>query len=174
MTGEAAARHALGTRSFPGGDELRGHLDAACGRLDTLRSRKGGENPYQLRRELWETMDAFVNVYRDEPGLRKAADALGKLRERSAAMSVSDPSDTYNTNLRDALEIGNMIELAQAVTTGATERRESRGSHARTEYPARDDVRFLAHTLAYRTEGTPRLSRLAVAKTRWEPTERRY
>ncbi|HET6451821.1 MAG TPA: succinate dehydrogenase/fumarate reductase flavoprotein subunit, partial [Spirochaetia bacterium] len=76
--------------------------------------------------------------------------------------------------LRDVLEIGNMLELAQAVTAGALARRESRGSHARVEYPARDDANFLRHTLAYRTDGLPRLSYVPVARTKWEPMERKY
>jgi len=87
---------------------------------------------------------------------------------------VQDPSEVFNTNLRDVLEIGNMLELAQAVTAGALNRRESRGSHARVEHTARDDANFLKHTLAYRTEGPPRLSFIPVARTRWEPMERKY
>ena len=92
----------------------------------------------------------------------------------SAEVGVSDPSEVFNTNLRDVLEIGSMLELAQAVAAGALMRKESRGSHARVEYPARDDVNFLKHTLAYRTEGLPRLSYIPVARTRWEPMERKY
>ncbi len=87
---------------------------------------------------------------------------------------VQDPSEVFNTNLRDVLEIGNMLELAQTVAAGALNRRESRGSHARVEHPTRDDAIFLKHTLAYRTEGLPRLSSIPVARTRWEPMERKY
>jgi succinate dehydrogenase / fumarate reductase, flavoprotein subunit len=67
-----------------------------------------------------------------------------------------------------------MLELAQTVAAGALQRKESRGSHARVEYPKRDDANFLKHTLAYRTEGLPRLSSIPVARTKWEPMERKY
>ena len=87
---------------------------------------------------------------------------------------MQDTSEVFNTNLRDVLEIGSMLELAQTVAAGALHRKESRGSHARVEYPKRDDVNFLKHTLAYRTEGLPRLSYIPVARTKWEPMERKY
>ncbi len=174
MTGEAAVRRALGMGALPGGEDVREELDAARGRLAALRAREGGEDPYQLRRELWETMEAHVQVYRSEDGLDKAAAKLAELRERYAAIHVRDRGGVYNTNLRDALEIGNMIELAQAVVAGAAARKETRGSHAMIEHPARDDARFLRHTLAWRTDGPPRLSYLPVAVTRWQPMERRY
>ena len=174
ITGEAAARRAMEVRAAPRGDDVRPELDAACGRLDALLSRSGKEDPYQLRRELGETLDAYVHVYRDEQGLKKAEAALAALRDRFRDVGVQDPSEVFNTNLRDVLEIGNMLELAQAVTAGALNRRESRGSHARVEHTARDDANFLKHTLAYRTEGLPRLSYIPVARTRWEPMERKY
>ena len=118
ITGEEAARHALATAASPSANDVKAELDAACGRLDLLLSRTGSENPYQVRRELWETMDAFVHVYRDEQGLRKAAAALSSLRERFKHVGVSDPSEVFNTNLRDVLEIGSMVELAETVAAG--------------------------------------------------------
>jgi succinate dehydrogenase / fumarate reductase flavoprotein subunit len=153
---------------------VKAELDAACGRLDGLLTRTGKEDPYQLRRELGETLDNYAHVYRDEQGLKKAETALAALRDRYRDVGVQDPSEVFNTNLRDVLEIGNMLELAQTVAAGALNRRESRGSHARVEHPARDDANFLKHTLAYRTEGLPRLSFIPVARTRWEPMERKY
>jgi succinate dehydrogenase / fumarate reductase flavoprotein subunit len=174
ITGEAAARKAMQDRSTPGGEEVKDELDAACGRLDALLSRAAKEDAYQLRRELGETMDALVHVYRDEQGLRKAETSLSALRERYGEVGVQDPSEVFNTNLRDVLEIGSMLELAQTVAAGALQRRESRGSHARVEYTARDDPNFLKHTLTYRTKGLPRISYVPVARTRWEPQERKY
>ncbi len=174
ITGEEAARRAMDMKSLPGAGDVREELQAACGRLDDLLRRTGKENPYQIRRELWETMDAFVPVYRDEQGLQKASSTLAELRQRFRGAGVNDPSEVFNTNLRDVLEIGSMLELAQSVAVGALMRKESRGSHARVEYPARDDANFLKHTLAYRTEGLPRLSYIPVARTRWEPMERKY
>ncbi len=160
--------------SAPPADDVKSDLDSACGRLDALLTRKGKEDAYQLRRELGETLDANVHVYRDEPSLKKAEAALASLRQRYREVGVEDSSEVFNTNLRDVLEIGNMLELAPTVAAGALARRESRGSHARVEYPTRDDANFLKHTLAYRTEGLPRLSSIPVARTRWEPMERKY
>jgi succinate dehydrogenase / fumarate reductase flavoprotein subunit len=119
-------------------------------------------------------MDAFVHVFRETSGLEKARTKLAELRGRYSAIHVRDKSDVYNTNLRDALEIGNMIEIAQTVVEGALQRKESRGSHFMVEYPARDDANFLAHTLASRTDGFPKISRASVAITKWQPMERKY
>ena len=135
ITGEEAARRAMDTKSSPDAGEVKEGAPAACGRLDDLLTRTGKENPYQIRRELWETMDAGVPVYRDEQGLQKASSTLAALRQRFRDVGVSDPSEVFNTNLRDVLEIGSMLELAQAVAVGALMRKESRGSHARVEYP---------------------------------------
>ncbi len=174
ITGEAAARRALGQTAHAEGGEVRDAVEQACSRLESLRARQRGEDPYQLRRQLWETMDACVHVYRDTSGLEKAQAALAELRTRYGEARVADKSEIYNTNLRDALEIGNMIELAQTVVAGALRRRESRGSHAMVEYPRRDDAGFLKHTLAYRTGDLPRISYVPVAITRWQPAERKY
>ncbi len=174
ITGEAAARRAMALRNAPAADDVKAELDAACGRLDGLLSRTGAEDAYQLRRELGETLDAFVHVYRDEQGLKKAESALASLRARYGDVGVQDTSEVFNTNLRDVLEIGSMLELAQTVAAGALQRKESRGSHARVEHTTRDDANFLKHTLAYRTEGLPRISYIPVARTRWEPMERKY
>jgi succinate dehydrogenase / fumarate reductase flavoprotein subunit len=174
ITGEAAARRALSQAHPAEGGEARDAVERARGRLESLRSRQRGEDPYQLRRQLWETMDAHVHVYRDTPGLQKAQASLSELRTRYEQARVADRSEVYNTNLRDALEIGNMIELAQTVVAGALQRRESRGSHAMVEYPGRDDAGFLKHTLAYRTAGLPRIAYAPVTVTRWQPAERKY
>jgi succinate dehydrogenase / fumarate reductase flavoprotein subunit len=174
LTGEAAAGRALGMRASPERAETAAEVDAARGRLAAIVSRKGAEDPYRLRRELNDVMDACAHVYRNRPGLMEATGKLSELRARYKEIDVEDKGEVYNTNLRDALEIGNMIELAQVVVAGALERNESRGSHAMIEYPKRDDAGFLRHTLAYRTEGLPRLSHIPVIRTKWEPTERKY
>jgi succinate dehydrogenase / fumarate reductase flavoprotein subunit len=174
ITGDAAARRALETGGAPLSAAVRERADEAAARVAALRTRSKGEDPYQLRRELWETMDAFVHVYRTTADLEKAARKLSELRGRSTEMGIRDASVVFNTNLRDALEIANMIELAQAVVAGAVQRKESRGSHFMVEYPKRDDARFLAHTIAYRTADLPRISKAPVAITRWQPMERKY
>ncbi|MGA2615462.1 MAG: FAD-binding protein [Spirochaetia bacterium] len=174
MTGEAAQKRALETRSMPGLDGVTDQINEAAHRVETLKAQDGKEDPYQLRKELWETMDAFVHVFRETPGLEKARTKLADLRNRYPGIQVRDKSDVFNTNFRDALEIGNMIEIAQTVVEGAIQRRESRGCHFMVEYPKRDDANFLAHTLAYRTDRFPRISRAPVAITKWQPMERKY
>jgi succinate dehydrogenase / fumarate reductase flavoprotein subunit len=174
ITGEAAARRAMATGGTPRAEEVRDQLDAAVHRLHALRSGPGKEDPYQLRRELQETMDAYVPVYRQGASLEKARVKLDELQGRYGEIGLTDRSDTYNSELRDALEIGNMIELARVVVAGAAQRHESRGSHAMVEHPTRDDANFLKHTLAYRTAGAPRISYIPVMVTRWQPTERKY
>jgi succinate dehydrogenase / fumarate reductase flavoprotein subunit len=175
VTGEAAERHARGAGDSAGAaSAVKQQIDEGAGRLAALLARGGGEDPYELKKELWDTMDAWVNVYRETAGLEKAGAKLLELRRRSAGMSLRDKSGVYNTNLRDALEISNMIELAQAVVAGALLRKESRGSHARVEYPKRDDAGYLSHTIAYRTDGPPRISHAPVAITKWQPKERTY
>jgi succinate dehydrogenase / fumarate reductase flavoprotein subunit len=174
MTGEAAERRALAMAGAPTSAEVRDQIDAAAHRVETIRSCEGGEDPYQLRKELWEAMDTFVHVFRDTSGLEKAGAKLAELRDRYAGIGIKDRSAVFNTNLRDALEIGNMIELAQTVVAGAIQRKESRGSHFMVEYPRRDDANFLAHTIAYRTKDLPRISRAPVAITKWQPMERKY
>ena len=90
-------------------------------------------------------------------------------------MSLEDHSYTFNTELTAALELSYMLDLAQVIVGSAFERRESRGSHQRTDYPERDDGQFLAHSLASRAEdGSPRIEYLPVTITRWPPGQRVY
>ncbi len=174
MTGESAQKSASAIRAIAETSGVRDQIEAAAHRLETIKGQEGSEDPYQLRKELWEAMDAFVHVYRDTAGLEKAQARLRELRGRYPQVRVRDKSDVFNTNMRDALELGNMIELAQTVVAGAIQRQESRGSHFMIEYPKRDDIRFLAHTISYRTDGLPRISHAPVAITKWQPMERKY
>ncbi len=90
-------------------------------------------------------------------------------------MALDDHSYTFNTELTSALELSYMLDLAEAIVHSARERRESRGSHQRTDHPQRDDERFLRHSLAYRgPEGVPRIEYLPVTITRWPPGQRVY
>jgi succinate dehydrogenase / fumarate reductase, flavoprotein subunit len=174
ITGEAAQKRASAIGAPAETSDLQDQIGAAVRRLEAFTTHDGGEDPYQLRRELWETMDAFVGVYRDASRLEKAQEKLHELRGRYPRIRVRDTRSVFNTNMRDSLELGSMIELAQAVVAGALQRQESRGSHARTDHPKRDDGKFLSHTIAYRTDGLPRISHAPVAVTKWQPMERKY
>jgi fumarate reductase flavoprotein subunit len=122
-----------------------------------------------------QIMEESAGIYRTEMSLKEAAGKLKRLQERFQDLSLDDNSYTFNTELTAALELSYMIDVAQTIVQSALERRESRGSHQRTDYPQRDDERFLAHSLAYRAEdGSPRLEYRPVTITRWPPGKRVY
>ncbi|MEE8278550.1 MAG: succinate dehydrogenase/fumarate reductase flavoprotein subunit, partial [Thermoanaerobaculia bacterium] len=145
-------------------------------RLEELRrSSTGGERLAVIRQEMQETMEEGAGIYRDENGLVAAAQKIQELQDRLPKISLEDASLTFNTELTGCLELAYMLDLAEAMIHSGLERRESRGAHQRTDYPQRDDGRFLAHSLAYRVEGgSPRIEYLPVTITRWPPGERVY
>ena len=140
-----------------------------------LRKTGGKERIATLRAEMHQTMEESAGIYRTESTLKEGAGKLKVLQERSQDLALDDPSHTFNTELTAALELSYMLDGAQAIVQSALERRESRGSHQRTDYPQRDDERFLTHSLAYRTEdGSPRIEYRPVTITRWPPGKRVY
>jgi fumarate reductase flavoprotein subunit len=135
----------------------------------------GGERVAALREEMQRTLEACAGIYRDAAGLAAGARALCALRERSRAVTLDDRSLTFNTELTSALELSFMVDVAQAIVASALERRESRGSHQRRDFPARDDQQYLRHTMASMgDDGRPRISYLPVTITRWPPGQRVY
>ena len=97
------------------------------------------------------------------------------MKERFKGITLDDRSNTYNTELTAALELENMLDVAEAVAHSALNRKESRGSHQRTDFPNREDEKFLAHSLAYRmASGPPRIEYLKVVITNWPPAKRVY
>jgi fumarate reductase flavoprotein subunit len=138
--------------------------------------RRGGrERVAALRTEMQQAMEKGAGIYRDEAGLKEAAGAIAELQGRIRQVALDDRSLTFNTELPAALELANMLDVAEAMIHSGLERRESRGAHQRTDHPKRDDQRYLAHSLAYRREGeAPRIEYLPVAITRWPPGERVY
>jgi fumarate reductase flavoprotein subunit len=104
-----------------------------------------------------KTMEASAGIYRTGDALTRAVDELRRLQERSRNMALDDHSRTFNTERIAALEFSFMLDVAEAITTSALRREESRGAHQRTDFPKRDDQRFLAHSLACREpDGSPR------------------
>jgi fumarate reductase flavoprotein subunit len=134
----------------------------------------GKETLAGLRAELTNTMELGAGIYRSEDSLRKTCETIGELKERFARVELTDHSLTFNTELTTALELEYMLDVAEALAFSALARTESRGSHQRADYPARDDEKFLKHSLAYQTDGEPRIEYLDVAITRWPPGERIY
>jgi succinate dehydrogenase / fumarate reductase flavoprotein subunit len=141
---------------------------------DGLFRGRGAVNPYEVRKQLTDMMDEKAYVFRNEQEL---IGALEKVRELKAAMwkHVEDKAKEYNTNFINVMETDSMLRTAEVLLVGALNRRESRGAHARTDYPYRDDTNFLKHTLAYFTgDGGPKITWSPVAFTRYAPVERKY
>jgi fumarate reductase flavoprotein subunit len=173
--GLAAARHAAA--AAPPSRRLLAQAQDEEERIrrDLLAGDGGGERLASLRRELQQTMDGSVGIYRDEAGLRHAAERLAELRQRIRHLALDDHSHTFNTELVAALELANLLEVAEAIVHSARQRRESRGAHQRSDHPQREDDEFLAHSMAYRVAGAaPRVEYLPVTITRWPPGERVY
>lgn len=143
-------------------------------RQNFIAKQGGKERIASLRTEMTTTMESGAGIYRTESSLRETCNKLAELKERLANITLDDHSLTFNTELTAALELDFMLDVAEAVAYPALARTESRGSHQRTDYPKRDDEKFLAHSLAYRTGGPPRIEYLDVVITRWPPAERKY
>jgi len=136
--------------------------------------REGTERVAALRREVQQAMEAGCGIFRDADSLQATCDRLARVRARLGTLRLDDRSSVYNTELVAALELECMLDVAEAVAHSALARTESRGSHQRTDYPRRDDRTFLKHTLAFRTDGAPRIAFRDVAITRWPPAARVY
>jgi fumarate reductase flavoprotein subunit len=135
----------------------------------------GRERLATLRTEMQQTMEQHAGIYRDAHGLTAAAETLRDLKDRFCQVALDDHSRTFNTELVACLELENMVEVAEALIHSALNRTESRGAHQRTDHPARDDERFLAHSLAERRDdGPPKIEYSPVTVTRWPPGERVY
>jgi fumarate reductase flavoprotein subunit len=142
---------------------------------DLLRKTEGRERLAPLRTEMQQTMERSAGIYRTGPLLSDAANKLRQLRERYRQVALADHSRTFNTELTTALELSFMLDVAEAIVQSALARRESRGAHQRTDFPTRDDERFLAHSLVYRgADDSCRVEYLPVTITRWPPGERVY
>jgi fumarate reductase flavoprotein subunit len=140
-----------------------------------LLNRKGHERIADVRAEMQKTMEASAGIYRDRASLTRGADELKHVRARLADLCIEDDSRTFNTERVSALELGFMVDIADTIIAAAAKREESRGAHQRTDFPARDDVRFLLHSLVYRNaDGSPRVDYSPVTITRWPPAERVY
>jgi len=133
-----------------------------------------GDDPYLVRREMQNTMTQHAYVFRDGKGLEEGLKKIRELRKRFGTGRVSDKSREFNQNFINVLELDAMLEVAEVVLVSALARTESRGAHYRFDYPKRDDVNWLKHTLAYRTPEGPRLEYIPVKITKWEPKERKY
>lgn len=142
--------------------------------FNDVMAREGGENPYQIRRELREMMGKHMGVFRSGELMEQGLEIVRGLKQRFEKVTVKDKGATYNTNLMNTLEVENLLMLAEAAIIAAIARKESRGGHARTDYKERDDVNFLKHTLIHEGADGPVLSYKDVTISKWKPVERKY
>ena len=173
--GRSAATYAS-TASAPASAKIEALAADEQRRLDRqfLKKDGGKEKIATIRQEMQKTMEEGAGIYRDEQSMQKTCNTLRSLRERFNNIIIEDRDSTFNTEVMNALELDYMLDVAETVANSALRRKESRGSHTRTDYPKRDDENFLKHTLAYRTADGPRIDYLPVTITRWQPEERKY
>src|SRR5215831_5437991 len=174
--GRAAAEYAASVPSAEPATPVLAQAADERRRLDGLLHRDGGREPISaIRTEMQRAVEEGAGIYRSADSLAKAADKLRELRERYAVARLEDHSRTFNTELIAALELSCMLDVAETIMLCAQLREESRGAHQRIDFPARDDERFLANSLIYRSaDGAPRVEYLPVTITRWPPAERVY
>ena len=172
-SGKASAAFVKGVAASRGGENV---LQAEQARLKELLARPyTGETHARLRLELATMMDKHCGVYRNEAGLTEALRQLSGLKARYEKIAVGDKSRIFNQALTFALEVGFMLDCADAIVRSALERKESRGAQSRTDYPERNDAEWLKHILiTYRTGKEPELSYAPVTITQWKPEARSY
>ncbi|HEW93184.1 succinate dehydrogenase/fumarate reductase flavoprotein subunit [Candidatus Geothermarchaeota archaeon] len=173
ITGREAALYAMEHDDFPEADIE--YLKQEEKRIfDNLMGRESGEDAYHIRRELRATMDKSFYIYRNENDMKEGLKKILELKEKFEKVAVGDKDPIYNSDLVYTLEIENMLDAAEVIAVGALNRKESRGAHARTDYPERDDKNFLVHTVVHRTVDGPKITYEPVKILFWKPIVRKY
>ena len=173
--GKAAVEYIQG-QSAPTSSTLEALARDEQKRIDSqfFNNKNGKERIADIRSEMQMSMEEGIGVYRTEQSMKETCNKLADLRGRFANIKVEDAKGVFNTELTSALELDFMLDIAQTVAHCALERKESRGSHTRTDFPNREDGQYLKHSLAYSTQGEPKVDYLPVTITRWQPEERKY
>jgi fumarate reductase flavoprotein subunit len=174
--GRAAGRAAQETRA-PTSNPVDALLRDETRRMEKryLEATNGTEKLSAIKSELGKSMDDNVGVFRTGDGLKAQAKKIEQLRDRFSRLKIEDRSRVFNTELTAALELDYMLELAEVTTLSALNRKESRGAHARRDFPERDDKHYLANTMAmFVPGGKPKLSFRDVRITHFEPKARTY
>jgi fumarate reductase flavoprotein subunit len=172
--GRAAAEYAASASQPPA--VVMHQVEDEIRRIDQMRRPdRGSERIADIREEMQATMEDSAGIFRSGESLSKGVDQLADLQQRLERVQLHDETQVFNTELVAALEVANMLDIAETILQSALQREESRGAHQRTDFTARDDERFLDHALAYRdADGAVRIERSPVTITRWPPGERVY
>jgi succinate dehydrogenase flavoprotein subunit len=173
--GRAASAFAR-ANSAAGDNAVRAHAQDAEQRIRGLFQREGGaETVAGMRKEMHDTIESGAGIYRSSASLQETCQKLNELRQRYEKVQLQDRSNVFNTDLTSVLELGAMLDVAQAIAHCALSRKESRGSHQRLDHPERDDQNYLKHSLAsYRGAQQPDVSYCDVVITRSKPAQRVY
>ena len=172
ITGDKAAKYASSQKALPPLPK-EATLKEEEARVFSRFKADGKESSYAIRRELQGAMDSQLAVYRTGPEMEAALNKIRELKQRLPDIRVKDRGRIYNTDLLSALEVENLLDLAEVLVTGALARTESRGAHSRRDFTQRDDVNWLKHTLAYWTPSGPRLDYIPVTINMWKPVEKK-
>jgi succinate dehydrogenase / fumarate reductase flavoprotein subunit len=148
--------------------DQQAEIDAILGR------NAGGRRVSAIKQELGETMNQHVAVFRDAEGLATAHEVVRRLKDEAPRAAIDDKGSVFNQDVLAAIELGYMLDVAEAIVVAAQERKESRGAQFRTDFPERNDAEWLHHLTVTRDGDRPQLGTAPVTITRWEPQERTY
>jgi fumarate reductase flavoprotein subunit len=173
--GRSAAEYACAAGGIPSVVEAQATDEVRRLERDLLGKGPGTESIAAIRDDMQATMEDAAGIFRTGKEMTKGAETLAELQQRVANVGLADTSRSFNTELLAALELANMLDISECILRAGMQREESRGAHQRTDFPARDDERFLTHLLVHRNpDGTSRVEQLPVTITRWAPGERVY
>jgi succinate dehydrogenase / fumarate reductase flavoprotein subunit len=168
----AAARSTSMTMPEIGDEQLRRDVEW----IDEIIARpKGGRRISEIKDELGTVMNKYVAVFRDEHGLQQAHEVVRRLKDEAKTAYIDDRGTVFNQDVLGAIELGYMLDCAEAIVVAAIERKESRGAQYRTDFPERNDEEWLKHIdINANGDETPQVSYSPVTITQWQPEERKY
>ncbi len=170
--GEHAAARAT-SMSMPTASDAQLRSDVE--KIDAIIARdKGGRRVSEIKAELGQTMNQYVAVYREQEGLEKAHEIVGRLKEEAESAYIDDRGTVFNQDVLGSIELGYMLDCAETIVVGAIERKESRGAQFRTDFPDRNDDEWLKHIDITFDGENPKVSYSPVTITQWQPEERKY
>jgi succinate dehydrogenase / fumarate reductase flavoprotein subunit len=140
-----------------------------------MNRKEGGRRVAAIKNELGETMNQYVAVFRDAEGLEKAHEIVRRLMQEAPEAAIDDRGSVFNQDVIGAIELGYMLDCAEAIVVASIERKESRGAQFRTDFPDRNDAQWLKHIdISVNGADVPKVSYSEVTITRWQPEERTY